>query len=231
MMMFPGISACLQCVIDSVATRTGVATRAVCSLPGTLRSFQDCVVRAYIAAQDAGTAVPDVATVHSRALQIAEHNSIVCESVQVTSDVLHTIVPTVSCTNALVAAVAVQEYIKFLTSCVLDADGYFLYVGDASVTGVSSLLTPFRRISNCSACSKFQHFKVVLVQGRGVQVTSDVCVRLLHRHSGIDVCVDWQLWDLTRIPATLFTHWDDAEGVKVIKLRQPYAVTCSHFSH
>lgn len=188
-MIFPGISACLECVIGELITpQQGIdttTTQPLCSLPSILRNFNDCIIKAINNTENSTEL-----QIHERAVLYAKENNIVIESLQVTLDTIHTIIPTVSCSNSLVAGIAVQEYIKFITACAIDLNRYFLYIGDASCTGVYSLTTPYDKKGTCKACKKFQEFRIVFLHSESIHY-NDI-VNLLHS-DGI-LCDEWGIY-------------------------------------
>lgn len=90
--------------------------------------------------------------VYNRAVEWAVLHHIEPPSYAATISTLKTVIPAVSTTNAIVSGVGVGELLKFLTASAPDMGGYFLHIGDASVTGSSSDTLSLVRNRDCVVC-------------------------------------------------------------------------------
>ncbi|EWM24721.1 nedd8 activating enzyme [Nannochloropsis gaditana] len=162
--ILPGLTACFHCTLDLFPPAQSFQ---LCTLADTPRQPEHCVAYAQILlwpeAHPEGTVLdPDipehVAWVWGKAKERARQFGIEGITYRLTLGVIKNIIPAVASTNAVVAAVSVNEAIKILTFMSQVMNNYMMYQGPE---GIYTYTTAHQRKDDCLVCgSRETHLSI-----------------------------------------------------------------------
>ena len=152
--IIPTMTACFECTLD---TFPPVTTYPLCTIAETPRLPEHCIEYALTVlfgktfgerAFNADNA-EDIQWLFNTSLERANTFSISGVTMQLTKGVAKRIIPAVASTNALIAAVLVNEAFKIATYANPVMDNYFMFMGQ---TGISTQTIAYEKKENCLVC-------------------------------------------------------------------------------
>ena len=152
--IIPTMTACFECTLD---TFPPVTTYPLCTIAETPRLPEHCIEYAFTVLFDKtfpGRAFnaddpKDIDWLFETALARAESFGITGVTRQLAKGVVKRIIPAVASTNALVAAVLVNEAFKIATYSNPVMSNYFMYIGQ---TGVNAQTIAYEKKEHCLVC-------------------------------------------------------------------------------
>ena len=151
--IIPTITACFECTIGTFPPET---TYPLCTLAEKPRLPEHCVEYVYTVMWDEKLTSfnaddpTHIDWVYMRALARAEAFGITGVTLSLTKGVVKRIVPAVASTNALIAAVLVNEAFKIATYAHTVMDNYFMYMGSI---GINASTFAYEKNPDCPLCN------------------------------------------------------------------------------
>jgi ubiquitin-activating enzyme E1 C len=153
--IIPTMTACFECTLD---TFPPVSTYPLCTIAETPRLPEHCIEYALTVLfdksfpdRDFNADKPhDMQWLYEASLGRARSFNISGVTMQLTKGVAKRIIPAVASTNALIAAVLVNEGFKIATYANPVMDNYFMFMGQ---TGINTQTIAYEKKENCLVCS------------------------------------------------------------------------------